>query len=116
VRAISRDRDAVVAERCGVADTSRSRTVGLLGRSGIDSAEGLWIVPCASIHTWFMRFAIDVLFLNQGNEVVSVAEEVVPFRLRFGRGAHSVLELAAGRASSVGVRVGETLEFVPVGE
>jgi len=115
-QAVSRDRDLVIASRCEVAESSRARTVGLLGRDGLGEEEGLWISPCNSIHTWFMRFAIDVLFLDQDNVIVRVAEEIVPFRMRLKRGARSVLELPAGRAARVGVQTGEKVDFVPVAD
>ena len=73
--------------------------------------EGLWIVPCPMIHTFFMKFAIDVLFLDRELRVVRVLEELRPWRLSpWVFRAHSVLELAAGRLQGT-VRVGDCLEL-----
>jgi len=73
--------------------------------------EGLWIVPCPMIHTFFMRFAIDVLFLDRELKVVRVMENLKPWRLSpWVFRAHSVLELAGGRLQG-SVRVGDRLDI-----
>lgn len=75
------------------------------------SSEGLWIVPCPMIHTFFMRFSIDVLFLDRGLKVVRVLEDLKPWRLSpWVFSAHSVLELAGGSLRG-SVKVGEQLEM-----
>jgi uncharacterized membrane protein (UPF0127 family) len=100
---------SVVCARCVVADSFLTRLRGLLGRRELPPDEGLLINPCSSVHTWFMRFPIDVLFLDRDLRVVRVAADVRPFRLRWGRGARQVLELAAGEAAERGIRVGDRL-------
>src|ERR687887_277481 len=69
---------------------------GLLGRGGLERGEGLLLQPAGSIHTFFMRFPIDAVFLDRGLRVVGLAPELAPWRLAARRHAHSVLELAAG--------------------
>ena len=75
------------------------------------SSEGLWIVPCPMIHTFFMKFPIDVLFLDRSLKVVRVLEDLKPWRLSpWVFSAHSVLELAGGSLRG-SVKVGEQLEI-----
>jgi uncharacterized membrane protein (UPF0127 family) len=104
-------KDAVLATSVEKADDFISRGVGLLGRSGLAQGEALWLVPGKSIHTWFMRFAIDVLFLDRGCAVVKVMENMGPWRVSPWVGtAHSVLELRAGTLQG-SVSVGDKLEM-----
>jgi Uncharacterized conserved protein len=88
-----------------------SRFWGLMGRRRLPNDEGLLIDPCNSVHTFFMRFPIDVLFLDQDDRVLKITTELKPFRVAVGRGARRVLEITAGRAAGVGVRVGDKLTF-----
>src|SRR5881227_2523543 len=99
----------VVCERCMVAETPLARMRGLLGRSGLESGEGLLLRPASSVHTFFMRFAIDVVFLTPDGDVVKVASNVRPWRAVGARGAKAVVELAAGEADRRGIRAGERL-------
>jgi hypothetical protein len=94
-----------------VATSMWSRFWGLLGRRSLPSHEGLLIDPCNSVHTFFMRFPIDVLFLDGDDRVLKIASDLKPFRMAVGRGARRVLETTAGRAASAGVRVGDRLTF-----
>jgi uncharacterized protein len=82
---------------------------GLLGRDGLESGEGLLLKPCGSVHTFFMRFPIDVVFLDRELAVVAVSAEVAPWRTARARGAKAVLELPAGEAARRGIAVGERL-------
>jgi uncharacterized membrane protein (UPF0127 family) len=100
---------SVVCERCTVADRMLPRMKGLLGRRALHANEGMLIRPAPSIHTFFMRFPIDVVFLSRDGEVLKVAREVKPWRTRSCRRASSVLELAAGEAALQGIAVGDTL-------
>lgn len=111
MQALVAENGKVVASKVLVADTSASRAKGLLGRAGMPEGEGLWIVPCSMIHTFFMRFAIDVLFLDRGLRVVHVAENLAPWRLsRWIWRSHSVLELAGGSLNN-SVKIGDSLEI-----
>ncbi|HSC50426.1 MAG TPA: DUF192 domain-containing protein, partial [Gaiellaceae bacterium] len=75
----------------------------------LERGEGLLLSPSSSVHTFFMRFPIDVVFLDRTLRVVAVSADVRPWRLAGRRGARHVLELAAGEAQVRGVRVGERL-------
>jgi hypothetical protein len=97
----------VVCERCLVAKTPWARMRGLLGRSQLSRGEGILLRPAGSIHTFFMRFPIDAVFLDKSGTVVGVERELRPWRTARHRGSNAVLELAAGAAERV--RVGERL-------
>ena len=99
----------VVCERCAVADGFASRLRGLQGRRELLRGEGLLLSPSSSVHTAFMRFAIDVVFLDQALQVVGISPRVPPWRLAGRRGARHALELPAGEAEARVLRVGEHL-------
>jgi uncharacterized membrane protein (UPF0127 family) len=82
---------------------------GLLGRKELPSGEGILLRPAGSVHTFFMRFPIDVVFVDRELRVVSVTADVPPWKVRGARGAKAVLELPAGEASRRGLTEGETL-------
>jgi uncharacterized protein len=99
----------VVCERCVVADSFRLRLRGLLGRREIGSDEGLLLIGSPSIHTTFMHFPIDVVFLDRDGNVLKVREHLKPWRTASCRRAHMTLELAAGEAGRRGVAPGDRL-------
>lgn len=102
---------AVVCKRCVLADTSWSRMKGLLGRRGLDAGEGLLIRPTGSIHMFFMRFAIDAVFLDRELRVLKIVPDLKPWRVAAKRGAKQVLELGAGEAARRGLEAGQQLEL-----
>ena len=112
VIAIVRSDGAIACERCTVADRMLSRMNGLLGRKNLPTGEGILIRPAPSIHTFFMRFPIDVVFLSRQGEVLKIAEHVAPWRARSCRHSYAVLELAAGEAGRRGLAVGERIDTV----
>src|SRR5919201_1464161 len=101
---MTRDDGAAVCEACVVADTSPTRARGLLGRSELPPGEGLLLRPASSIHTFFMRFPIDAVFLDRELLVLKVVAELSPWRVAGARGAKSVLELAAREAGRRGLK------------
>jgi len=106
-------RGTTLARRVATADDEASRMKGLLGRESLAPEEGLWIVPCPMIHTFFMKFPLDVLFLDRGLVVRRVLEDLKPWRLSpWVFSAHSVLELKGGVLRG-GVAVGDRLEMKP---
>jgi uncharacterized membrane protein (UPF0127 family) len=100
---------SAVCERCLVADSPLLRMRGLLGRRDLPAGEGVLLRPAGSVHTLFMRFAIDVVFLDRDGCVLRVAEAVPPWRFAGARGARAVLELRAGESARRGIDVGDTL-------
>ena len=106
-------RGTVLATRLEVADSASKRNKGLLGRKGLAPGEGLWIVPCESVHTFFMQFPIDLVYLDRKNRVRKVRSAVGPWRLSACLSAHSILELPAGTIRDSRTEAGDTLEFGP---
>ena len=103
--------DALIA-RARHARSFWSRGWGLLGRRSLDSAEGLLLDPCGSVHTSFMRFPIDVVYLDRDWKVVKVVAALRPWRLSAGgRSARRTLELAAGEAARCELREGDRLDI-----
>ena len=98
-----------MCRRCSVASSPVARTRGLLGRDGLARDEGLLLRPARAVHTWFMRFPIDVVFLAKDGTVLTVREHVQPWRTAAAQGARSVLELAAGESARRGIAVGDRL-------
>ena len=90
------------------ADSYFPRLIGLMGHAPLAEGEGLLIVPCNSIHTHFMRFPIDVLYVSKDGEVVAVDRAMAPWRFgRIHRKARYVIELPAGTAAATGTEVGD---------
>jgi uncharacterized membrane protein (UPF0127 family) len=105
------DGERVVCERCIVADTPLMRLKGLLGKRELAAGEGLLIYPSSAVHTWFMRFPIDAVFLDRELRVLDLATELKPWRAAAGRQAKAVLELAAGECRRQGIETGSTLKI-----
>ena len=101
----------VVCARCSVAERMRARMRGLLGQKGLDPGAGLLIPRTRSIHTFFMAFSIDAVFLDRDLRVRSVVRDVRPARIVWRRGSRSVLELASGESDRVGIREGSRLAW-----
>jgi uncharacterized membrane protein (UPF0127 family) len=101
----------VVCERVEVASSLGSRTKGLLGRDHLDPGEGLLIERTSSIHTWFMRFPMDAVYLDKNMKVKKVVPAIKPFRLSWAPGARFVLELAGGESERVGLVEGLRLSW-----
>ena len=87
---------------------------GLLGRDGLEPGEGMLIDRAGSVHMFFMRFPIDVVFLSRDRTVVGVRHHVAPWRVAAARHAVAALELPAGRAAEAGVEKGDRLVFEDV--
>jgi uncharacterized protein len=106
---LKRENGEVVVDGCVVADTPVSRMRGLLGRDELRPGEGLLLRPASSIHTFFMRFPIDAVFLDAGLRVLGISDDLRPWRAASRRGAHAVLELPAGESARRELRVGDQL-------
>ena len=111
---VNRTRGAVLADRIESAHGIRDRLRGLLGRAGLGRGEALAIRPCASIHTFFMKFEIDAVFLDRRGRVVRALAALRPWRAtRFHLRAEQVVELPAGTVARTGTREGDELAFEP---
>lgn len=98
------------------ATSSAERRTGLLKHTGLARGEGLWIVPCEAVHTLFMKFAIDVLYLSREGKVRKAVRNLAPWRFSGCLTARSVLELPVGAIERTKTQEGDLLEFVPQGE
>jgi hypothetical protein len=115
VRVRNERRGTALAERCRVASSLRERTVGLLGTSSLPAGEGLWIERSPSIHMFFMRYAIDAVFVDRENRVVRVVEDLRPWRIvAWVRGAADCVELPVGAARAADVQPGDHLVREPI--
>src|SRR5215469_7621367 len=105
-------RQAELADCIDVADSVQKRRKGLLGRDKFSAGEGLWIVPCEAVHTFGMKFAIDLVYLDRDKKVKKVRHRVPSGRLSACFTAYSVLELASGSVRRTGTIPGDQLEFL----
>lgn len=104
--------DAAVTQ-AELAVTPFARLRGLLGRTGLSPGTGLLITPCSAVHTAFMRFPIDVVFLDRMQRVVGLREALPPWRIAGCRHAAKVLELPAGEARRLRLGLGDRCETAP---
>ncbi len=105
-----------LGDRIARADNPLTRMVGLLGRRSLAPGEGLWFEPASSIHTAFMRFAIDLIFLDREGVVLRCVPAMRPFRVAMQRGARAVVELPAGTIERCGVSAGDRLTMAKAGD
>jgi uncharacterized membrane protein (UPF0127 family) len=105
--------DHVVASVVEVANTRATRRKGLLGRDSLDLAAALVISPCCSIHTAFMRFPIDVAFVDREGTVRRIVRDMGPWRMAIALRAHTVVEFAGGSLSRRDVQLGDRLYLSP---
>jgi uncharacterized protein len=104
-------RDTILGEAVEIADTSEKRRVGLLKHERLEPGTGLWIVPCESVHTFFMKFPIDLVYLDKQRKVRKVRHAVPAWRLSACLTAHSILELPAGTVEKSGTVPGDELSL-----
>jgi uncharacterized membrane protein (UPF0127 family) len=104
-------RHTVLARCLEVADSGAKRNKGLLGRKELAPGGGLWIMPCESVHTFGMKFSIDLVYLDKKLRIRKVRNSVPPWRVSACLSAHSVLELPAGTIRETQTSAGDTLAF-----
>jgi uncharacterized membrane protein (UPF0127 family) len=110
--AINLTRGTILTEWARVAETPSTRMVGLLRDTTLAQGDGLWIVPCNSIHSFWMRFIFDAVFLDKKLRVVHLVREMKPWRIsKIVFSAHSVLELPPGTISSSQTELGDQFEM-----
>ena len=108
----NRTRGTVVADKAELANGWFTRLRGLIGRRALGSGEGMVIEPCSSIHTFFMAFPIDVLFVDKDQRVIKAAPAVPAWRVGpIAAGARYVVEVPAGTLAASGTAVGDELEW-----
>ena len=106
----NRTRQAVLGDAVDVADTQAKRNTGLLKHSQLGPGEGLWI-DTWSVHTFFMKFPIDLVYLDKKRKVRKVRKAVPAWRLSACLTAHSILELPAGTIEATGTQAGDVIEI-----
>jgi uncharacterized protein len=111
VIAKNESKGTIIAPRVKVATSLLARSIGLLGHASLPAGEGLWLKPCTSVHTFFMRFTIDVLFVDRNGVALSKAT-LSPWRIsRWERRAEGVLELPAGTLHQTRTEAGDKISF-----
>lgn len=109
---INSSNQAVLATDLEWADSFWRRLCGLLGRSGLEPGRALVLKPCNSVHTWFMRFNLDILFLDSHLQVLHLEQNLIPFRFsKIIKGAVLVVELPPGTILSTGTKNGDYLRI-----
>lgn len=114
MRILNRTRGTLLGSRIELADAWWSRLRGYLGRRRPRMGEGLLLVPCNAVHTFGMRFDLDVIFLDETGGVLEVVQEMAPWsRSPRVPGARYVLEVPAGTVGATGTTVGDTCSWTP---
>jgi hypothetical protein len=107
-------RGTSIGDAIETAESSAQRRTGLLKHERLNDGEGLWIVPCEAVHTFFMKFAIDLIYLDRKHHVKSVVRAVRPWRFSACLSAHSILELPTGTIDRSQTKKGDELDLAPV--
>jgi uncharacterized membrane protein (UPF0127 family) len=111
-KAVNLTRNKTLANSLWVADTFLSGLLGLMGRRQLPAGEGLWICPCQSVHSMWMRFPIDVIFLNNQKSIIHMVENMKPFRVsKHVLTARSVLELPARTIQATQTQLGDQIDI-----
>jgi uncharacterized protein len=105
----------MIARRVAPARGLCAQVRGLIGKSSLPQDEGLWLDPCSGVHTFGMRFPIDLLVLDQTGRVLRIVNRLQPWRVSLPvRGGRSVVELAAGAAERAGLAIGDTVTWASI--
>lgn len=102
-----------IATDVELAVTRAERRRGLLGRDSLDPSAALVISPCWTIHTAFMRFPIDAIFVDRAGRTVRLVRGLAPWRIAVASSAHAVIELPAGSLTTLDIRIGDDLHLEP---
>jgi uncharacterized protein len=113
MKIINQTQGTVIAQKSGIADNFLTRLIGLLNRKSLNSDEGLYITPCNSIHSWFMRFIFDAIFIDENMQVIHIINKMPSFKFSpIIKGAKGVIELPAGKTSETKTQLGDIIGFV----
>ncbi len=109
--ALWRDQVSQVSIDVRHTETAAERMRGLLGSEPLMQASGLWIGPCNSVHCWFMRYAIDVVYLDRRGFIIKCVSDLKPWGVSASLRAASVVELLAGEVARLDIRVGDEVRW-----
>jgi len=109
VRVQNSTRSTLLGDAIRLADSSQTRRTGLLKSEKLVAGQGLWIVPCSGIHMFFMKFAIDAVFIDKKRRVRKAVPNLAPWKIALCLGAHSVIELPVGTIESTQTEKGDQL-------
>jgi uncharacterized membrane protein (UPF0127 family) len=115
VRTVDAVGSRLICARCTIAGSPLARLRGLMWKPELAADAGLLCRPSNAIHTFFMRFRIDVVFIDAGGSVVKIVERMPPRRIAWARGARAVLKLPAGQVNETQLRVGDQLRIYAQG-
>src|SRR5689334_19161544 len=115
LRLVNESTGATVASHVELALDRHTRKRGLLGRAAMAPTSAMVLSPCWMVHTAFMQFAIDVLFVDRRGQVVHVERELRPWRAAMSMRARTVIELPARTATECGVNVGDRVTLLVTG-
>ncbi len=111
-RFINETKGTVIADKGIIASSPAARAQGLLGKDNIKPGEGLLITPCSSIHTFFMHFAIDVIYLDSEHRVVKLVESLKPWRISVGgKGSKEVIEVPVLTIRNTKTELGDRIKI-----
>jgi uncharacterized membrane protein (UPF0127 family) len=105
-------RGTSIGDGVETAESSAQRRKGLLKHEKLDEGSGLWIIPCEAVHTFFMKFALDLIYIDRRNIVKAVVRNVRPWRFSICLPAHSVIELPTGTIDRTSTQKGDQLELL----
>ena len=112
MRAFNRDSGRELARNLSVAKTVFSRAKGLLGRKALPHGEGLLIKPCKGVHTFLMKFPIDVVFLDKQNRIIATVTNLLPQRMtKMLLSSYCVIELPSGTVQASGTVIGNVIDI-----
>jgi len=113
MRIINQSKNCPLAEEAVMAETFFKRCQGLLGKKILPAGQALVLKPCNSVHTFFMRFSIDVAFIDKDNKVVKIIPAIPPFRITpIYFNAHFAIEFPAGTLGAANLKEQDTIELV----
>jgi uncharacterized membrane protein (UPF0127 family) len=113
VEVLNVTRNTRIAIRAEVAGSGVKRSKGLLGRKGLDAGGGMWIVPCEAVHTFFMQFPLDLVYLDKKHRIRKVRSNVGPWRISACLSAHSIIELPVGAIRDSQSQPGDIVKIEP---
>lgn len=110
---INKTTNTIISENVIVANSFFKRLKGLMFTKDLSYESAMHIIPCNEIHTFFMNYSIDVLYLDRNNTIVAMDEDLKPRKVgKFIKNAKSVVEIPSGKIRNLNLKIGQSLEFI----